>query len=129
MKLYFVGRMIRRPSAKRENSPIESQLGVRGCANRYIFRLDNTFLVLQIVAFLCNVCTLFLLCFFTFQWNQAECGELSTRVDSLMSENTSLRAELDRLSAECKKLAAENEAMMVSLKWKLKPISLKSKAI
>lgn len=46
---------------------------------------------------------------------QAESGELSTRVDSLMEENTSLRAELDRLSAECKKLATENEAIMRSM--------------
>lgn len=46
---------------------------------------------------------------------QAECGELSTRVDMLVAENTSLKTELDRLAVECKKLLAENVAIMQTM--------------
>ncbi|XP_047971381.1 G-box-binding factor 1-like isoform X3 [Salvia hispanica] len=42
---------------------------------------------------------------------QAECEELQHRVESLNSENRSLRDELQRLSEECEKLTSENNSI------------------
>ncbi|KAG6385920.1 hypothetical protein SASPL_154803 [Salvia splendens] len=42
---------------------------------------------------------------------QAECEELQHRVESLNSENRSIRDELQRLSEECEKLASENNSI------------------
>lgn len=42
---------------------------------------------------------------------QAECEELQTRVESLSSENHTLRDELRRLSEECEKLTSENNTI------------------
>ncbi|KAK1433267.1 hypothetical protein QVD17_10176 [Tagetes erecta] len=42
---------------------------------------------------------------------QAECEELQGRVETLNSENHSLRDELQRLSEECGKLSAENDSI------------------
>lgn len=44
---------------------------------------------------------------------QAECEELSGRVDHLSKENVALRAELVRLSEQCAQLAADNRALQV----------------
>lgn len=46
---------------------------------------------------------------------QAECAELSKRIDSLTAENVSLRTELNRLAAECKNLFAENAVIMKNI--------------
>ncbi|XP_024518719.1 G-box-binding factor 1 isoform X1 [Selaginella moellendorffii] len=43
---------------------------------------------------------------------QAECEELSTRVDALAVENAALRSELGRLMEERNKLAQENVTLM-----------------
>lgn len=45
--------------------------------------------------------------------NQAECEELQKRVESLGSENQTLREELQRVSEECKKLTSENDSIKV----------------
>ncbi|XP_076960713.1 G-box-binding factor 1-like isoform X1 [Bidens hawaiensis] len=42
---------------------------------------------------------------------QAECEELQARVETLNSENHSLKDELQRLSEECGKLTAENDSI------------------
>ncbi|XP_062180745.1 common plant regulatory factor 1-like isoform X2 [Phragmites australis] len=47
---------------------------------------------------------------------QAETEELSTQVESLTAENTSLRSEISRLTDSSEKLRLENSALMVKLK-------------
>ena len=44
---------------------------------------------------------------------QAECDELAAKVQSLTSENASLREELNRMTEECKKLSADNASLLV----------------
>ncbi|RDX90654.1 G-box-binding factor 1, partial [Mucuna pruriens] len=46
---------------------------------------------------------------------QAECEELQKRVESLGSENQTLREELQRVSEECKKLTSENNSIKEEL--------------
>ncbi|KAG4973317.1 hypothetical protein JHK87_030138 [Glycine soja] len=46
---------------------------------------------------------------------QAECEELQKRVESLGSENQTLREELQRVSEECKKLTSENDSIKEEL--------------
>ncbi|KAF3510841.1 hypothetical protein F2Q69_00008886 [Brassica cretica] len=46
---------------------------------------------------------------------QAECEQLQQRVESLTSENQSLRDELQRLSGECEKLKTENNTIQDEL--------------
>ncbi|XP_057809548.1 G-box-binding factor 1 isoform X2 [Salvia miltiorrhiza] len=46
---------------------------------------------------------------------QAECEELQHRVETLNSENRSLRDELQRLSEECEKLTSENNSIKEEL--------------
>ena len=46
--------------------------------------------------------------------DQAECDELTERVDALTSENNALRTEVDRLTDLCNKYSAENAALLVS---------------
>lgn len=46
---------------------------------------------------------------------QAECEELQHRVETLSSENRSLRDELQRLSEECVKLTSENDSIKEEL--------------
>ncbi|KAL0726246.1 hypothetical protein Bca4012_022339 [Brassica carinata] len=46
---------------------------------------------------------------------QAECEQLQQRVESLTSENQSLRDELQRLSSECEKLKTENHSIQDEL--------------
>ncbi|KAL2333685.1 hypothetical protein Fmac_014898 [Flemingia macrophylla] len=46
---------------------------------------------------------------------QAECEELQKRVETLGSENRSLREELQRLSEECEKLTSENNSIKEEL--------------
>eukprot|EP00249_Psilotum_nudum_P021673 c28196_g2_i4 orf=451-1602(+) len=45
---------------------------------------------------------------------QAECEELSKRVDAITVENMALRTELNRLAEECKKLSSQNAILSVS---------------
>lgn len=45
---------------------------------------------------------------------QAECEELSGRVDHLNKENVALRGELVRLSEQCAQLASDNRTLQVS---------------
>jgi len=49
-------------------------------------------------------------------FHQAECEELQHRVETLNSENRSLREELQRLSEECVKLTSENDSIKVIAK-------------
>ncbi|KAF8098977.1 hypothetical protein N665_0255s0052 [Sinapis alba] len=46
---------------------------------------------------------------------QAECEQLQQRVESLTSENQSLRDELQRLSSECEKLKSDNNSIQEEL--------------
>ncbi|KAK2657264.1 hypothetical protein Ddye_010316 [Dipteronia dyeriana] len=46
---------------------------------------------------------------------QAECEELQARVETLNSENRSLRDELQRLSNDCEKLSSENNSIKEEL--------------
>lgn len=47
---------------------------------------------------------------------QAECDELAEKVQSLTSENESLRMEVDRLGELCQKLTSENQSLLERLK-------------
>ncbi|KAH7292275.1 hypothetical protein KP509_29G060300 [Ceratopteris richardii] len=47
---------------------------------------------------------------------QAECDELTEKVQALTAENDSLRLEVERLSELCQKLSAENHALLEQLK-------------
>eukprot|EP01018_Ginkgo_biloba_P015250 Gb_35962 [translate_table: standard] len=47
---------------------------------------------------------------------QAECEELTTKVDALTAENMALRTELNRLAEESKKLTSENAALLEQLR-------------
>ncbi|KAG9457328.1 hypothetical protein H6P81_001836 [Aristolochia fimbriata] len=49
---------------------------------------------------------------------QAECEELTQRVESLKEENRSLREEIDHMREECQKLAAENASLTEKLEKK-----------
>ncbi|XP_010244323.1 PREDICTED: G-box-binding factor 1-like isoform X2 [Nelumbo nucifera] len=46
---------------------------------------------------------------------QAECEELQSKVQTLTSENHTLRTELERLAEECAKLTSENKSLMEEL--------------
>lgn len=46
---------------------------------------------------------------------QAECEELQAKVETLSTENTALRDELQRLSEECEKLTSENNSIKEEL--------------
>eukprot|EP00249_Psilotum_nudum_P021671 c28196_g2_i2 orf=451-1671(+) len=52
---------------------------------------------------------------------QAECEELSKRVDAITVENMALRTELNRLAEECKKLSSQNAILSEKL-WKIRGV-------
>lgn len=46
---------------------------------------------------------------------QAECEDLAAKVETLSSENATLRSELNRMTEQCKKLSADNSSLMDQL--------------